>query len=174
MHINKIVPDVLKNLEYQNESPNKVTGFKTGFYDLDEITGGFQPGELIIIASRPSNGKTALTQSMIANRLKDPESNPSFMIICPDFSKEIYTKRLLITLSGVDSSRIRKGELTSTDLERLRFAVDTLNQSSIHLIDKPRVDNDDIRQLDLVLKDFRLPPTRVVEVFGIDQANGIP
>ncbi|MBT4091658.1 MAG: hypothetical protein HN580_29865 [Deltaproteobacteria bacterium] len=166
MHITEIVPDVLKSLEEQNEHPNTITGFKTGFVDLDKITGGFQPGELIVIASRPSIGTTAFAQSIIANRLDDPESNPSFLIVCPDFSKEIYTKRLLIMLSEVDSSRIRKGELTSTDFERLSLAADTLNQSSINIIDKQRVSREEIRRtagelkgengLDLILIDSLL------------------
>jgi replicative DNA helicase len=153
MHITKIVPDVLKSLEEQNEHPNTITGFKTGFVDLDKITGGFQPGEFIVIASRPSIGTTAFTQSIIANRLEDPESSPSFLIICPDFSKEIYTKRLLITLSKVDSSKIRKGELNPSELELLRLAADTLNQSSINIVDKQLVKKDEIYKIAKEFKD---------------------
>jgi replicative DNA helicase len=163
MHITEIVPDVLKNLKEQNEHPNTITGFKTGFIDLDKITGGFQPGELIVIASRPSIGKTAFTQSIIANRLEDPESRLSILIVCPDISKEIYVKRLLVTLSKIDSFKMRKGELTSSDLEQLRFAADTLNQSSINIIDKQRISKEEIHRtagefkgengLDLILVD---------------------
>jgi replicative DNA helicase len=166
MHITEIVPDVLKSLEEQNEHPNTITGFKTGFVDLDKITSGFQPGELVVIASRPSIGTTAFTQSIIANRLDDPESSPSILIVCPDVSKEIYTRRLLITLSKVDGTKLRKRELESGDLERLRLAANTLNQSSINIIDKQRISKEEIYRiagefksengLDLILVDSLL------------------
>jgi replicative DNA helicase len=146
MYITEIVPGVFKSLEEQNEHPNTITGFKTGFVDLDKITGGFQPGEFIVIASRPSIGTTAFTQSVIANRLEDPDSSSSILIVCPDFSKEIYTRRLLVTLSKVDGTKLKRGELESVDLERLRFAADTLNQSSINIIDKQRISKEEIHR----------------------------
>ena len=147
MLVRELVPKVLSKIQIQSTEPVIPTGFKTGFSDLDRLIGGFQPGELIIVASRPSAGKTAFIQSIMVNQLEYIESCPSILLISLDTTIEHYIWRLLFTLSKINSSKIWNEGLDSVDLEVLRKSADMLNKSSIHIINQHRINIEKIRQL---------------------------
>jgi len=111
----------------------ELTGLPTGFRDLDEITGGLQPGELIIIASRPSMGKTALALNIACYAALHHQKKVAF------FSLEMTTRslilRLLASQAGIDFSTLRKGFLANSDYRRLTEAGDLLSRAEVWIDD---------------------------------------
>ena len=109
------------------------SGLSTGFADLNELTAGLQRSELVIIAARPSVGKTAFSLSLVRNIIIN-EREPVFFISLEQSRVEI-AERLLCSHSRVDSHRLRKGTLTAEDMEKLIEAGGTLRQAGKLFID---------------------------------------
>jgi replicative DNA helicase len=114
-----------------------VTGVPTGFVDLDEMTSGLQPGELIIVAARPSMGKTALALN-IAQHV-GTRTDRTVGIFSLEMSKEQLFLRMLTSEAGIDSHRLRTGFLGENDWSRLGTAMGTLAESRIFIDDSPSV-----------------------------------
>lgn len=110
-------------------------GLETGFYELDAMTNGFQPGDLVILAARPSMGKTSLAMNFaehIAVTLKQP---------CAFFSMEMsrdqLARRLMCSRANVDSHRVRRNTLDSDEFGRLAMAVGDMAEAPLHIDDTP-------------------------------------
>jgi replicative DNA helicase len=114
-----------------------VTGVPTGFVDLDEMTSGLQPGELVIIAARPSMGKTALALN-IAQHV-GTRTDRTVGIFSLEMSKEQLFLRMLTSEAGIDSHRLRTGFLGENDWTRLSTAMGTLADARIFIDDSPSV-----------------------------------
>ncbi|MDY6782214.1 MAG: replicative DNA helicase [Cyanobacteriota bacterium] len=108
-------------------------GLTCDFYDLDAMTGGFQRSDLIVIAGRPSMGKTALGLGIAANVARI-HSEP-VAIFSLEMSKEQLAQRLLAAEAGVESNRLRSGRLSQTELEPLSLAIGTLSKLPIFIDD---------------------------------------
>ncbi|MBT4290199.1 MAG: AAA family ATPase [Deltaproteobacteria bacterium] len=153
MLVKDLMPSILKAIGGVTEHPNTTFGFQTGFDDLDKITGGFHDGELVIIASRPGMGKTAITQSIIAQNIVDTEHRPSVLVISLDVSKEIYTRRLLATFSKIEYTKIIRGELKPAEIDQIRISADILNNAPIHIVDRSQISVDKIHDIIKQTKD---------------------
>lgn len=114
-----VLADTIKELEKRIESDEEITGVSSGFHDLDAITGGWQKSDLIIMAARPGMGKTAMALNWFLNAVKAGKTCAFFTL---EMSKEQLMERLLSSEGRVDSSRMRKGDLTDDDLNRLSAA----------------------------------------------------
>ncbi len=139
-----------------------LTGLPSGFHDLDEMTGGLQPGELIIIAARPSMGKTAFALNIARNAAVGHGKNAAV------FSLEMTTRslivRLLSTEAQINFSSLRKGFLPMSDYRKLQVAADKLSQANIWIDDSGALDILEIKAksrrlhaehgLDLVIVDY--------------------
>lgn len=139
-----------------------LTGLATGFGKLDEITGGLQDGELVIIAARPSMGKTALALNIARNAAVDYQKKVAV------FSLEMTTRSLIMRLlsseANVDFSQLRRGYLPNNDYMRLQQAADQLSQSSIWVDDSGALSILEIRaksrrlhaehEIDMVMVDY--------------------
>jgi replicative DNA helicase len=112
-----------------------VSGVPTGFHELNEITAGLQNGELIIVAARPSVGKTSFALSMARNIAID-EKHPVFFVSLEQSRVEL-AERLLSAQARVENDKIRKGQLNSEDMQRLIVAGDQLRQGKIFIDDSP-------------------------------------
>ncbi len=110
-----------------------VTGLATGYYQLDELTCGLQPGEMIIIAGRPSMGKTSLALN-IAEHIGAAERAP-VAIFSLETSKQQLAERFLCSISEIDSQKVRKGMLDTDDYEKLRDACGELSEAPIYIDD---------------------------------------
>ncbi len=140
----------------------ELTGIPTGFRDLDQITGGLQAGELIVIAARPSMGKTAFALNIARNAAVDHGKKVAV------FSLEMTTRSLIIRLlsseAAIDFSSLRKGFLPMTDYRRLQSAADKLSNAEIWIDDSGSLDILEIKAksrrlhaehgLDLVILDY--------------------
>ena len=137
MPIDGILHETFQNLDNIASNPGSVTGVASGLIDLDEITSGFQKGDLVIIAGRPSMGKTALALSIMRNAAID------FKIPVGMFSLEManhqLAQRLLCAEGRVDSHLVRTGKLPKNQWKNLSLAVGSLAESEIYLDDTPAI-----------------------------------
>jgi len=135
--IDGILHETFKNLDRIASNPGSVTGVASGLIDLDEITSGFQKGELVIIAGRPSMGKTALALSIMRNAAID------FKVPVGMFSLEManhqLAQRLLCAEGRVDSHLVRTGKLPKNQWKNLSLAVGSLAEAEIYLDDTPAI-----------------------------------
>ena len=137
MPIDGILHETFQNLDRIASNPGSVTGVASGLIDLDEITSGFQKGDLVIIAGRPSMGKTALALSIMRNAAID------FKIPVGMFSLEManhqLAQRLLCAEGRVDSHLVRTGKLPKNQWQNLSRAVGSLAEAEIYLDDTPAI-----------------------------------
>ena len=138
-----ILTDTYKAVEQAYENKVLVTGVPTGYRELDQITSGFQPGDLVVIAGRPSMGKTALALN-ITQSATAATGIPS-AIFSLEMSKEQLSLRLLSSEARVDSSKMRGGFLKESDLARINRAAGTLYDLPIYIDDSPAISALEIR-----------------------------
>ncbi len=135
--IDGILHDTFQNLDRIASNPGSLTGVASGLIDLDEITSGFQKGDLVIIAGRPSMGKTALALSVMRNAAID------FKVPVGMFSLEManhqLAQRLLCAEGRVDSHLVRTGKLPKNQWKNLSLAVGSLAEAEIYLDDTPAI-----------------------------------
>lgn len=129
--MDKLVVALLDRVQEMADNPNDVTGVPTGFYDLDRLTAGFQAGDLIVLAGRPSMGKTALAIN-IAEHVALNEGLPVAV-----FSMEMGAAQLAVRIVGsigrIDQSHLRTGKLSDEEWPRLTEAVEKLRIISLHI-----------------------------------------
>lgn len=125
------------------QNGDTITGVPTGFTDLDEMTSGLHPGDLVIIAGRPSMGKTALMMNLVesaAITAKKP-----VIVFSLEMSSESLAMRMLSSLGRIDQSKIRTGKLTDDDWPRLTSAVSMLAEAPLFIDDTPSLTPAEIR-----------------------------
>jgi replicative DNA helicase len=114
---------------------SEVSGLPTGFVDLDHLTAGFQNSELVIIAARPSVGKTAFSLNVVRHIVVE-ERRPAFFVSLEQAKIEL-AERMLVAQARVDSHKLRKGALNSQEMEKLLEAGDILHQAPLFIDDSP-------------------------------------
>lgn len=137
------VMQALKRIEKAARTKGNVTGVATGFTDLDYNTTGFQPSDLILIAARPSMGKTALALN-IAQYMAFHE-NESVAIFSLEMSREQLINRLLAMESRVDATKIRSGDLQDPDWEALIEGANVIGSSRLVIDDTPGISVPELR-----------------------------
>jgi replicative DNA helicase len=115
--------------------PMAVSGIATGYVDLDEKTAGFQNSELILLAARPSVGKTAMALNMVRNMVVQEQRSVFFVSL--EMSRLELAERLLCSQGHVDSHRLRKGHLSADDMQKLMEAGDVLSKAKLFIDDSP-------------------------------------
>lgn len=133
--IGDIVQSSIRQVEMLYDRKEPITGSPSGFARLDSLTAGFQPSDLIIIAARPSMGKTAFALS-IAQHVALNEQNPSAFFSL-EMSKEQIVMRLLCSVARVDSSRVRTGNLHEQDFPKLVEAASKIAEAPMFIDDSP-------------------------------------
>jgi replicative DNA helicase len=126
--INDLVREAFRTIEARGQD-GTLTGEPTGFAELDDITSGLQPGELIIVAGRPSMGKTALGLNM-AEHLAITGHRPA-LFFSLEMSRQQIAQRVLCSRARVDAHRLRRGRHSNQDLERLKTAADDLRAAPL-------------------------------------------
>jgi replicative DNA helicase len=128
---------------YNRDNPSDVTGVPTGYADLDEKTSGLQPGDLVIVAGRPSMGKTALAINMAENVAL--EAGLPVAVFSMEMAATQLVMRLLGSLGRLDQHRLRTGRLQDDDWQRLTAAVGRLNEAPIHIDETPALNALEVR-----------------------------
>jgi replicative DNA helicase len=138
-----LVVALLDRVTEMADNPNDVTGVPTGFYDLDRLTAGFQAGDLIVLAARPSMGKTALAIN-IAEHVALNEGLPVAV-----FSMEMGAAQLAVRIVGsigrIDQSHLRTGKLTDEEWPRLTEAIEKLRTISLHIDETAGLTSSELR-----------------------------
>ena len=160
--ISKIVMDSLKSIEKAHNTDGTVTGIATGFTDLDYKTTGFQPSDLILLAARPSMGKTALALNIAIHVAAVEKKHVAIFSL--EMSKEQLVKRLLSQESHVDSQKLRTGNLGDNEWAALIEGADTVGKSYLYIDDTPGISVSELRSkcrklqmeqgLDMVIIDY--------------------
>lgn len=117
-----------------------ISGLASGYVDLDNITAGLQNSELVIVAARPSVGKTAFALNMVRNIVTDGIANgnsPVVLFFSLEMARIELAERLLCCQSRVDSHKVRKGHLNSDDIQKLMDAGDVLKKARLYIDDTP-------------------------------------
>ncbi len=126
-----LVVDLLDRVQEMADNPNDITGVPTGFYDLDRMTSGLQPGDMVVLAARPSMGKTAFAIN-IAEHVALNEGLPVAV-----FSMEMGAAQLAVRIVGsigrIDQGHLRTGKLTDDEWPRLTEAIEKLRTISLHI-----------------------------------------
>ncbi len=131
--VRDIVVESMKAVEQLYEKRELVTGIPTGFIDLDRKTAGLQPGDLIIIAGRPSMGKTALALNIAQYTAQ--EANHGVAVFSLEMGKEQLVFRMLCSEAHVDQSKVRAGFAAERDYPKLAIAADRLSEAPIFIDD---------------------------------------
>jgi replicative DNA helicase len=141
--MDSLVVELLDRVQEMSENPNDITGVPTGFVDLDRMTSGMQAGDLIILAARPSMGKTALAIN-IAEHVALKEQLPVAV-----FSMEMGASQLAIRIVGsigrIDQMRLRTGKLHDDEWPRLTEAIEKLRNISLHIDETPGLTTSELR-----------------------------
>ncbi|MFT3719550.1 replicative DNA helicase [Pseudorhodoferax sp.] len=138
-----LVVNLLDRVQEMADHANDITGVPTGFYDLDRMTSGLQPGDLVVLAARPSMGKTAFAVN-IAEHVALHEGLPVAI-----FSMEMGAAQLAVRIVGsigrVDQSHLRNGRLTDDEWPRLTEAIEKLRNISLHIDETPGLSPSELR-----------------------------
>lgn len=125
------------------EAGRRITGVETFYTDLDELTSGFQPSDLLILAARPSMGKTALAINIAENVAIHGEKPVAIFSL--EMSREALLRRMLCSQSRVDSHKFRTGFLGKEDLDKIRNGLDALLQAPMYIDDTPGISLTELR-----------------------------
>jgi replicative DNA helicase len=142
-HIDDLLKDSFETITKLYEAGSDITGTASGFRDLDRLTSGFQPGNLIIVAARPSMGKSALALCMAANVAV--RNGVPIALFTLEMSKMEVTQRLMCAEGKVESQRLRTGKLAVDDWPRLTAACDKLSKAPIYVDDTGSITMMEIR-----------------------------
>jgi replicative DNA helicase len=142
-HIESLLKESFERITQLYEAGVDITGVPSGFRDLDRLTSGFQPGNLVILAARPSMGKSALGLCMAANLAVRSETPCALFTL--EMSKQEVTQRLMCSEAKVDSQRLRTGKLAPEDWSRLTAACDKLAKAPLYVDDTGSISMMEIR-----------------------------
>jgi replicative DNA helicase len=130
--LSELLEEVMQTLQ-ENEG-RALTGLPSGFGDLDDLTNGLQPGELIILAARPSMGKTAIALNIIEHMAMSGHPCAIFSL---EMGRQQLAQRLICARGGIDSQRLRRNLLQKEDYRRIYAACDELNSAPLYIDDTP-------------------------------------
>jgi len=141
--LEQILVESFERLDELHKDKKKIRGIPTGFKDLDDILAGFQRSDLIVLAARPSMGKSALAVNLARNVAVN--THEPVLIFTLEMSKDQIADRLLSIESGVNAWSIRNGNLTDSDYEKIGQALGPLGEAPIYIDDTPGVTVSDLR-----------------------------
>ena len=143
--IQPLLTQVMERVDmlYHQDNPSEVTGVPTGYVDLDRKTAGLQPGDLIIVAGRPSMGKTALALNMAEHVAID--NGLPVAVFSMEMSGPQLAMRMLGSVGRLDQHKLRTGRLSDDDWHRLTTAVGRLHDAPIHIDETPALNPLEVR-----------------------------
>jgi replicative DNA helicase len=133
--IKELLWPTMERIEALQRGGKTVTGVASGFGDLDDLTSGFQPADLVIVAARPSMGKTAFTLNVAQHAAIENQVAVAFFSL--EMSKESLVQRMLTSEARIDAQRLRKGMLRDDDFPRLARAAGILSSAPVWIDDTP-------------------------------------
>ncbi|MDR2710699.1 MAG: replicative DNA helicase, partial [Burkholderiales bacterium] len=145
VEVGKVLNEVVERIEllYERDDPSEVTGVPTGFHDLDRMTSGFQEGDLIIVAGRPSMGKTALALNI--GEYVALHAHLPVAVFSMEMSSTQLALRLIGSVGRLSSQNLRIGRLQQDDWDKLSHALGRLNEAPILIDETPALNVIEVR-----------------------------
>ena len=140
-----LLEKTVRRVEELYATKNPVTGLATGFTELDLMTAGLQKGSLVIVAARPSMGKTSLAMNIVEHALMQPDVPGAVLVFNMEMPAESLMLRMLSSLGRIDASRARVGDLKDDDWPRLTNAVALLQDKPLLIDDTAALTPNDVR-----------------------------
>ncbi len=142
-HLKDVLPDTIDRIELLSKSEGDITGVATGYKEFDKLTAGLQSGDLVIIAGRPSMGKTTLAVNIAENAAIG--SKVPTAVFSMEMPKEQLAFRMISSLGRVDQSHLRTGKFPDEDWSRINTAVQLMSDAPIYIDDTPALSPTEIR-----------------------------
>ncbi len=183
--VGDLLTEGIKRIEKMIEAKTGITGVASGFTKLDEMTSGFQPSDMVVLAARPSVGKTALALNIASHAAV--KNGKNVLLFSLEMSKEQLVQRLLCMEGNIDSQRLRTGFLANQEFAKLQSAADKLDKAPIFIDDTANISVLDLRSkarrhaaqhgLDMIVIDYlqlmsssRRVESRQVEISEISRS----
>ena len=141
--VQPLLAKTIERIDELFQTKGALTGLSSGFRDIDEITSGLQPSDLIIVAGRPSMGKTSFMMNLVENAVISESS--SVLVFSMEMPSQSLVLRMLSSLGRIDQTKIRTGNLADDDWPRLTSAVSLLSDKSLFIDDTPALTPNEIR-----------------------------
>ncbi|HLR02328.1 MAG TPA: replicative DNA helicase [Virgibacillus sp.] len=168
--IKDVLIEVYDNIEHLHHHDADITGLATGYRDLDHITSGFQRNDLIIIAARPSVGKTAFALNIAQNVAINTDENVAIFSL--EMGAEQLVSRMLSAEGNIDATKIRTGKLETDDWSKLTMAMGSLSNAGIYIDDTPGIRVSEIRSKCRRLKQEHGLGMIVIDYLQLIQGSG--
>jgi len=168
--VKSILPEVVNRIDTMYNSDGKLTGISTGFSKLDEMTSGLQAGDLIVVAGRPSMGKTTLAVNIAENAALG--AGKSAAIFSMEMSSESLTMRMISSLGRINQANLRSGRLTEDDWPRIDTAMNQLSSARLYVDETPALTPTEVRARARRLKRERGLDLIVVDYLQLMQVSG--
>ncbi len=163
--VRTLLPGVIDQIDDAYSNPDKLRGLATGFADFDKMTGGLRPGDLVIVAGRPSMGKTTLAVNMAEYAaLHQRQTRASVAIFSMEMPSEQVITRMLSSIGGVPLGNLRSGRISDDDWVRITSATSQLSEAKIFVDETPALTPTELRArarrvkrehgLDLIVVDY--------------------
>lgn len=162
--VRNILPQVIDQIDEWHANPNKLRGLPTGFTDFDRITGGLRPGDLVVVAGRPSMGKSTLAVNMAEYAAVHHSKRASVAIFSLEMPSEQVVTRMLSSIGGVPLASLRSGNISDDDWVRITSATSQLSESKVFIDETPALTPTELRArarrvkrehgLDLIVVDY--------------------
>jgi replicative DNA helicase len=168
-HIKKPMDAILEFIDQRRKAERLITGLSTGFLDLDKLTAGFQPTELVVVAARPGMGKSSFMLSLVLHLALN--ENVPLAIFSLEMSKEQLAMRMVSMLSGVPLQNLRQGFVSDDDWEKVVDAALKISSKEIYVEDNPNLTTTELR-----IRSRKLKKEKGVGIIFVDylQLLGVP
>ncbi|MED1600519.1 replicative DNA helicase [Alkalihalophilus marmarensis] len=168
--IKDVLVETYDQIELLQNQKGDITGIPTGFVELDNMTAGFQRNDLIIVAARPSVGKTAFALNIAQNVATKTDENVAIFSL--EMGASQLVQRMLCAEGNIDAQRMRTGALTAEDWQKLTMAMGSLAKAGIYIDDTPGVKVNDIRAKCRRLKQEQGLGMIMIDYLQLIQGNG--
>ncbi len=143
MGVKELLSKAVNRIDELSQSGGGITGLSTGFTDLDNLTSGLQPSDLVIVAGRPSMGKTTLAMNLVESAVIGGDK--PVLVFSMEMPGDSLMMRMLASLGRIDQGKVRTGQLTDDDWPRLTSAINLLHEKLLFIDDTPALTPTDMR-----------------------------
>ncbi|MDH3978032.1 MAG: replicative DNA helicase [Gammaproteobacteria bacterium] len=143
-HLRDVLSRTIDQIDERHQNPGAITGLSTGFTDLDTQTSGLQKGDLIIVAARPSMGKTALALNIAENVALAPGKAKPTAVFSMEMSVDQLALRMVSSLGRVNQSHLRNGKFGDEDWPRINGAIQMMSEAPMFIDDTPALSPNDL------------------------------
>jgi replicative DNA helicase len=164
VRVSTLLPGLIDKIDSWHNEPDKLRGLATGFTEFDRLTGGLRAGDLLVVAGRPSMGKTTLALNMAEYAALNPEIRASVAVFSMEMPSEQLVTRMLSSIGHVPLNSIRSGRISDDDWVRITAATSQLSEAKVFIDESPALTPTEVRararrikrehQLSLIVVDY--------------------